>query len=1423
MKPTCSTSQLSARRTKRKQEKGVALVTVLAIVLLMTVLIMSFFTMATSELTAAQKDTDNLRVRTLADAAVNMVIGQIREATTSTAGSDPNAIAPWSSQPGAIRTYNAAGNLLKIYKLYSSSQMAAPSLAQVNSQDLKQSWDQDPAEWVDMNAPVIVPNLAAPSDMNKAELYFPIVDPRALRATVSESVEGFNYTAGVAGVIKSGATGGGNSQRLAMPVRWLYVLADGSIGHVSPGGEFMGASGGQAASKENPIVGRVAFWTDDETCKINVNTASEGVFWDSPRASTDEELALGRFQPQNGEYQRYPGHPAMVSMSSVLFPYRRWAMGGIDDTVTGSKMKKLDTKDGQSIWRMAPYIYGEDGKGSFGGTKIPSDLKTRSTGPDAKLKGQPNPKHLYNSYDDYLFSATSDAKLQGSANDVNVKERRPVDRDESIKIPVDRVKQARFFVTTRSAGPEITLHGTPRMCLWPIDSTVKIGLSNNTYNATSSRFTIFDSLIAFNSSLQSEGKPTYPYYFQRSQTGSRHNEFYGNAEGRNKTLWTYVNKIAGQRIPGFSGNASGFRSFAEKYDAATYGDLPSLTGMMFDYIRNQNLYDGNLIAGNRYVNLKDNFGQITPICLCGGAEAHRNTWYFATVPRPKGMGRFLTVSEVSLLFACRSRQDADGNIKGDPYYPKNSSQRIAGMESIEVEVGLLIEGFVASHGWGEYRPQASFQLGGGEKTRLVISTDNNPPAATGNKANFEICSWALNGKKLVIAGDDPLPGVARTPSDGSAPEDWIAWGGTLGVRFLDNMITFKPALIPLPPGASQIPLYFSGSTSGGSHPRLIVYDTTTAPGLSDSVNNVEVDSLIQCIPLAFPEILPKGKIFLPSQPGDAQSRLDRRLTKVRADGRKTPLFGPGGLIRQGDVVQSLVPNHGDLRLLSAKRMLFQGRTPPGEATTPKQFPTFVAHPMYGEKAMAHNIREPMPDYDAEIVKMFGGRSTDRSLDSGYFEDGTINYKPEYLPDFPIRPRGTRPIKLVKGFDEKKFLLGVLAGGDETVMSEGEVFEMTRYDRDGNNFKRGIAEPGKLQEFNTGIAMAPDGPYANRGDDGEIRGYGSDSGPYFGKIKAEKKPDPKLLDGGIAGSAPNRVIASAGAFGSLPSGLQMNVPWQTLLFRPDMQSLQPNSSPQERHYGSRHPRDHLFLDLFWMPVVEPYAISEPFETKGKINMNYQILPFTYITRATALHALFKAEKIMAIPENQADQYKSSTPEGDGYETAHNFYRHHIDAEQTLKQWEKKFSGTDDTSQELKVRPGAFISASEICDMWLVPEGHTLDNLPEFWATRRLSGDNVLEKPYANLYPRLTTRSNTYRVHVIAQALRKVRGTDPGKFDTLRDQVSAEYRGSYLVERSIDPTDRQIKDYAGIIADNAQVDEPLDRFYTYRISQVKQFAR
>src|SRR5205085_8593415 len=82
----------------------------------------------------------------------------------------------------------------------------------------------------------------------------------------------------------------------------------------------------------NPIVARIAFWTDDETCKLNINTASEGSYYAMPHANTPTDMvqpakaskdATAAFgfavsPPGTNEFNRYPGHPAATCLSVAL-------------------------------------------------------------------------------------------------------------------------------------------------------------------------------------------------------------------------------------------------------------------------------------------------------------------------------------------------------------------------------------------------------------------------------------------------------------------------------------------------------------------------------------------------------------------------------------------------------------------------------------------------------------------------------------------------------------------------------------------------------------------------------------------------------------------------------------------------------------------------------------------------------------------------------------------------------------------------------------------------------------------------------------------------------------------------------------------------------------------------------------------------
>ncbi len=75
-----------------------------------------------------------------------------------------------------------------------------------------------------------------------------------------------------------------------------------------------------------------------------------------------------------------------------------------------------------------------------------------------------------------------------------------------------------------------------------------------------------------------------------------------------------------------------------------------------------------------------------------------------------------------------------------------------------------------------------------------------------------------------------------------------------------------------------------------------------------------------------------------------------------------------------------------------------------------------------------------------------------------------------------------------------------------------------------------------------------------------------------------------------------------------------------------------------------------------------------------------------------------------------------------------------------------------------------------------------------------GDNVRERPYADIYPRLTTKSNTFTVHYTVQALKNPPANAPDKWTEGKDRFLGELRGSVTLERFLDPANTNIPDYA-----------------------------
>ena len=383
------------------------------------------------------------------------------------------------------------------------------------------------------------------------------------------------------------------------------------------------------------------------------------------------------------------------------------------------------------------------------------------------------------------------------------------------------------------------------------------------------------------------------------------------------------------------------------------------------------------------------------------------------------------------------------------------------------------------------------------------------------------------------------------------------------------------------------------------------------------------------------------------------------------------------------------------------------------------------------------------------------------------------------------------------------------------------------------------------DFDNGMGNSMDGPYINKPDEGNLhslfqqvdntatglgrwdmrRDYGDF--PYFVRDYIHEAVGPALF-------SPNRILPSPGQFGSLSTGVTSETPWQTLLFRPNVEG-----GIYKSHPGAKDPQDHYLLDLFWMPVVEPYAISDPLSTGGKINLNYQILPYRHLSRTAALRGLFKSEDMLCVPNKWAADYKAGDGRGQKYHwrdapLAGNLHyrslRTIILEDPTLEQFEERF----------EQQKTLFRSGSELCEIHLIPQ-EIIERIRKssdkpintytptvaqmksgkYWSDHAVVGDNARERTYSNLYSRVTTKSNTFKVHYRAQVVKKAFDGDQTKWDPDRDTVVAEYRGSSIVERYVEPNDTKIPDYATRFSGPGSV-ATIDQFYKMRVLNPTRFA-
>ncbi len=1336
----------NALRPCRSSEHGATLVIVLAILVLVAILIVGFLTRATSERSASASYHATATARQLADTAVNLVQAQINDATSAGLGHT------WASQPGAVRVFDDNGQLTKVYRLYSAASMNSditnPSVlaSDVPSGD----WASSPALWTDLNAPVLF------DDLNGTQQsIFPILDPRDPTDPGTPQVP--KVTTKIDGFQVASAPGATSTQPVPMPARWLYVLQNGQV--VAPSGEGQSVTVTDA-SPGNPIVGRIAFWTDDESSKVNINTAAGNLSkrenkllpapWDIPRFRIyDERLLFSENQPVSGEYQRYPGHPANTDLSRIFDSLGMPNMATIDQAASGTA---------SDFFKLLPRL--NDDNGSKGGTvnTTKSNVQTAVT---AKAE------RLFSSLGELSFNP--------------------------LRVPNNLTRQqlesGKFFLTSNSRAPEVTLFGTPRIINWPIDSDYgKDPVPGNPTKLAST----FDKVIAF-CGTTGTGSSRKQYYFQRHDSTSPTNDY--TQIKRNQDLYSYLQRVTGQDIPGYGGN------FVAKYKG---GERDQILTEMVDYIRSTNVYDHAIKDAD-----KDNPSpRFTP--------KWGNTGWGQVVPLKigdtRGLGRMYTISEVGLLIIAT----ADGNGKLPSENGSAEDWRSAS-NLPEDQMPAIIPKLKKSDGTEvdfEKNPTLSDNfgavgtaLGKGQKrlqAMLLIEVASPMLGFDQMRPNIRVSVSGMND--ISIGGKTPFPsGKLINSTPGSRLSYVNESGGINGFQYFisrvdggqkrvngwkssDDTIAYKFVSIPFTvptddTGQGELPL--SGSVT-------IQLEVPQKGSSSDPV-------AVQVFNVKFPET----KVPVPDliQKASKTKNIQTSVEVVTAPstwwGFDRRIFGVSslpaldGVLREGSVirtdppsVQSGVPlaNWNDTSKAEFVPVNYYKNTDGTKIDPTKQPASDVVRTLI---AQGGDTRLVMAK---ETVDANGSSSSaDMTAHPGYFDE-----KHKLVHSF-MQMNGAN---LVPGVD-----LG------------GKLVPGAPYDKMWAPKVPSNMTPGADWDWDSGLPGTADGAYANKPDEGNIYTGDAQSKPYY---NAEQQVNQQNLNNLTSYFTANRIIPSAVMFGSLPTGVKEGIPWRTLLFRPQ----------KNRPRDASGPKDYLLLDLFSMPVVEPYAISEPFSTAGKVNMNYQILPFTYITRNSSVRAVLGSELIARIPKKAAglitgnatqSYYKvpyGNLPVSGGAQTSPTMARLPLnlsDTDGTLRQFKSKFDSWD-----------IFKSPSEICDVYLVPEGYSWasDNAADagwYGDDFAMVGDNVRERPYANIYPRLTTQSNTFTVHYTVQALKNA-NSDPAVWDEKKGAILGEFRGATTIERFIDPSNNSIPDYA------TDVNAPsLETFYQWRTIRNQAFSQ
>ena len=1445
----------------RIRHGGFALVLVLIVLSLVVVMTTFFLSTATRERQSVAIHEASAKNQALSDTALNRVVGSINAATTesSRAGSPRS----WVSQPGMVRTFDQSGNLSKVYKLYSWNDVVEADA----SYDPFAAANLPPADWA--TRPALFTNLNEP---NQAGL-FPVVDPGAL----ADNVEGFE--------IGTNAVGAG-ADAIPMPVKWIYLLADGST-FLPPDGTTTSFSGIPGNSASNPIVGRIAYWTDDETAKVNLNTASEGSYWDWPKAATRDEMQFAGNPPVKGEYSRTPGHPAATSLSTVfpeLDPGDRWA----DVSAYRSALK--------TIYDLLPRYRWSDVSSRGGTWPVPS--KTFDYSPaksDPVVSNVPNAPVVPGT--DRLLASSGEWLLNE-------------ERDVNSALTPEMVARRVFFLTTSSRAPETTLLETPRVSLWPVtwpwnsyyfntrtnvsppsstpppDSTA---VASNPWMAAEERLLAFAASLNAAANASGSGAAEHRYFFQRQNPDSPTHDWTQIA--RNRQLLDYLGSLGNIRMPGFGGALQSGLGGTDNLDFLLANTLNHVRASVNQYTLSEAGSAQSFLYSFTPISFRSTAGSVS-------SNNYREPNAFRAVPLRvtragadiQTAGNYPVLREATLLLYATSRRLPEPLPSSDPGFiphppspadtakaywnPFNWKNLINTGASPDYPVGsqtttfraVLLLNFTgdatkssqtgqtvwlrttgnsfAVNGTPIGLPRNSplltqFNMGtpdyrGPNALRFLYSNMNTPKTLDNSStaaSNWNLISdeivvdpsqveFAFAGSSLTVEilppqrNPDTVPPTA-TPAIATYTLDFSQWNGSYPIPlaprwFAGDFVTQRPNHMDGTGGASAGKVEDYKTKYAAANPAILPTRWAMAEIAPATQTNIFLD------PVAFPlngtNNTPGNTCYALRAQGvnnlmnDLRNRLfiaDERpgggWTGTSSTGYPFPegaSSGAGLFSTQIEAGRSIItPYDVALSLVAAPSSSGNGDPRLGNQWSFRRIDQVLSSQT--PRTLLNSTESPVNTLGKQFHTLYG--PVGQPWNSGY----AVTTAPQLLPTATraaaTSPSTNNPEKQMGRYGDRNPDPGFLGQPDTSndAPAANRVGVLTSADANRDN------SGTPLGDWSSGAGLAPDGGFAIRPDQDfqsihlDFNDPKSANVPFFSSYGTDEAA-------ALGYFSPNRQIASPiSILGSLPASATRG--WLTPLFSP-------NPAAGNSHPGlaaNTNAPHHLLLDLFWMPVSEPYPISDQFATAGKINLNHQILPFPYIGRRTGLHALLKSVPVTALHDSLASVSKSHFLARDA---ANSQTRFPIDPKQTLDRFDTEIFDTGDV----------FRSASQLCEMWLVPEGRTASNVEAFWNDKQMTSDTARETPYDHLYSRVTTKSNTYTVHWKVQALKQTPASAAaGQWNENRDRVLSELEGATLIERFLDPNATNIPDYA---ADPSKITtDPLSNYYRWRTVSNTLFRR